>query len=377
MRVTILCHDLSNNALGRAFVLAQLIERTHEVEIVGPKLRGDVWGPLRSAYGYHDVDSSLLTHRFLFDIPSLTGQISGDVVFAIKPRISSYGIGLYQRLREHRPVILDIDDWESGLIYGRSRNLISALLRGIPALAHHTSLYYTRILEAIAPSADRVTVSNQFLQERFGGTIIRHARDTARFDPTRFDKLRIREELNLPVEDHIILFAGTPRPHKGLEELAEAVAHIGRDDVKTIIVGEKDSDYVQEIYTMGGDNISLYGQQPFNDIPKWIAAADVIAIPQRDTPSTRGQIPAKLFDAMAMGKAVVATDVCDIGRVLDGCGKVVEPGSPQILREALIDFIDNPDLQAEFGAAARERCVNRYSYDALAPRIAGIVDSVI
>jgi len=376
MMVTILCPDLSNNALGRAFVLAQLIERNHDVEIVGPKLRGGVWRPLRTSYDYHDVDSSLLAHRFITDVTSLAEQISGDIVVASKPRMSSYGIGLYQKLRDHRPVILDIDDWESGLIYGRSRNLTSALLRGIPALAHHTSLYYTRILEAIAPWADGVTVSNQFLQERFGGTIVPHARDTARFDPTRFDKEKIREELNFPVEKNIILFAGTPRPHKGVEVLAEAVAHIGRDDVKTIIVGGKDSDYLQGVRALGGDSISLYGQQPFNDIPKWIAAADVIAIPQLDTASTRGQIPAKLFDAMAMGKAIVATDVCDIARVLDGCGKVVEPGSQRELREALIDLIDNPDLQTEYGAAARERCVDRYSYDALAPRIAGIIDSV-
>src|SRR5260370_26133255 len=47
MKINVVCHDLSNNCLGRAHVLARLLARDHDVDIVG-RMRGDhLWQPLR------------------------------------------------------------------------------------------------------------------------------------------------------------------------------------------------------------------------------------------------------------------------------------------------------------------------------------------
>jgi glycosyltransferase involved in cell wall biosynthesis len=376
MRVSILSPDLSINCLGRAYLLAQLLERNYDVEIVGPKTRGDVWEPVRGEYDYRGVETSLRTHRFLLDAPDLLDHITGDVVYASKPRLASYGIGLYERFRRDVPLVLDIDDWESGLIYGRRRNLLSALLWGVPALAHHNSLYYTRSLEALAGLADARTVSNGFLQERFGGVSVPHVRDTDQFDPGRYDRVDVRDELGLPSDDVLVLFSGTPRPHKGVEDLAKAVADIGRDEVSLLVVGADESAYTDSVQTIGGGSVIIRGRQPFDEIPKWIAAADIVAIPQRETPQTRGQIPAKVFDAMAMAKPVVATDVNDLPHVLDGCGRIVAPDSPTELREAILDLVEHPSLRADLGRAARQRCIEQYSYDALAPVLADVIESV-
>jgi glycosyltransferase involved in cell wall biosynthesis len=377
MRVSILSPDLSINCLVRAHLLAELLERSYKVEIVGPKTRGDVWEPLRDAHDYRGVDSALFTPRFLRDAPALHDRITGDVIYASKPRLASYGVGLYEKLRHDRPLVLDVDDWESGLIYGRSRNRLSALLWGVPALAHHNSLYYTRSLEALTDLADATTVSNSFLRERFGGVIVPHVRNTDQFDPDEYDRATVRDELGLPADDSLILFSGTPRPHKGVEDLVEAVTAIDRNDVTALIVGADDSEYTERVRRTGGDSVLLYGPQPFDEIPKWIAAADVAAVPQRLTPTTRGQMPAKVFDAMAMGKAIVATDVCDLAHVLDGCGRIVPPESPSALRDALTDLLDDPSLRADLGHAARERCVERYSYDAIAPVVADVIESAV
>ena len=48
MKINVVCHDLSNNCLGRAHVLARLLARAHDVDIAG-RMRGDhLWEPLRS-----------------------------------------------------------------------------------------------------------------------------------------------------------------------------------------------------------------------------------------------------------------------------------------------------------------------------------------
>jgi glycosyltransferase involved in cell wall biosynthesis len=161
-----------------------------------------------------------------------------------------------------------------------------------------------------------------------------------------------------------------------VEDLAKAVADISRDDLSLLVVGADESAYTDSVRTIGGESAIIRGRQPFDEIPKWIAAADIVAIPQRETPQTRGQIPAKVFDAMAMAKPVVATDVNDLPDVLDNCGRIVAPDSSNELREAILDLVEHPSLRSDLGRAARQRCIDKYSYDALAPVLADVIESV-
>lgn len=374
MLVSVVSPDLSHNCLGRAYVLAQLIERNHEVEIVGPQLRDDIWEPIKDEYEYKGVRTGSRLYQFPFAVPDLLNRISGDVVYASKPRTTSYGLSLLATLGRDRPLILDVDDWETGFSYRHGR--VETYLKGVPRLLTANSIYYKRSLEALSGLADTHTVSNRFLQDRFDGTIIPHAKDTDKLDPTRFDKTNVRDELDLPPDDFLVMFSGTPRPHKGVDDLARAVAAIDRDDVRAVVVGAHESEYVDTVRKLGGDSIILRGMQPFDEIPKWLAAADVIAIPQKDNPATWGQMPSKVFDAMAMAKPVIASDVSDLPTVLEDCGRIIEPGDIEELREAIVDLARHPELCEELGRRARQRCIKKYSYDALAPVMNNLITSV-
>jgi glycosyltransferase involved in cell wall biosynthesis len=128
---------------------------------------------------------------------------------------------------------------------------------------------------------------------------------------------------------------------------------------------------------LAGDQVTFYGQQPFEDIPKWVAAADLIVVPQKQTLANRGQIPAKVFDAMAMAKPVIATSISDLPEVLNGCGIIVDSESPTAIANAIEDLHFNPEKARVLGRAARRRCVEKYSYKALATKIKNIVLSVV
>lgn len=374
MLVSVVSPDLSHNCLGRAYVLAQLIERNHEVEIVGPQLKDDIWEPIKDEYEYKGVRTGSRLYQFLFAVPDLLNRISGDVVYASKPRTTSYGLSLLATLGRDQPLILDVDDWETGFSYRHGR--VETYLKGIPHLLSMNSIYYKRSLEALSGLADARTVSNRFLQDRFDGTIIPHAKDTDKLDPTRFDKASVRDELNLPPDDFLVMFSGTPRTHKGVDDLARAVAAIDRDDVRAVVVGAHESEYVNTVRKLCGDSIIVRGMQPYDEIPKWLAAADVIAIPQKDSPATWGQMPSKVYDAMAMAKPVIASDVSDLPVVLEGCGRIIEPGNVDELRESVIELYNDPELREELGIRARQRCVEKYSYDALAPVMNDLISNV-
>jgi glycosyltransferase involved in cell wall biosynthesis len=111
-----------------------------------------------------------------------------------------------------------------------------------------------------------------------------------------------------------------------------------------------------------GIALRLMGEIPFAEVPHYLAAADLVAVPQRLTSDTVGQVPAKLFDAMALARPIVSTRVSMIPEILDGCGLVVSPCDPGELAGALAYLLDHADEARSMGLKARERCVQRYSY---------------
>ncbi|MFC7114600.1 glycosyltransferase [Natronoarchaeum sp. GCM10025703] len=83
----------------------------------------------------------------------------------------------------------------------------------------------------------------------------------------------------------------------------------------------------------------------------------------------------KVFDAMAMGKPVIASDVSDLPIVLEGCGRIIKPGDVGELRESILALYNDPELCEELGTKARQRCVKKYSYNALAPVVEELVST--
>ena len=111
---------------------------------------------------------------------------------------------------------------------------------------------------------------------------------------------------------------------------------------------------------------------PFARVPEFLTVADVVAIPQKRDFASIGQLPAKVFDAMAMAKPIVATNVNDLPQILDGCGWIVEPADPDELATAIAHILSNPKQAYEMGQLARNRCIKKYSWDAIESQLVDI-----
>jgi glycosyltransferase involved in cell wall biosynthesis len=74
---------------------------------------------------------------------------------------------------------------------------------------------------------------------------------------------------------------------------------------------------------------------------------------------------------MAMGRAIVASDLAQIGRVLEHgrSALMVKPGDVQGLADAIIKLADDPALRAKLGANAREDAVNKHTWVKNADRV--------
>lgn len=376
MKISILSPDLSSNCLGRAYLLAKILQRRYEVEIVGPIFGDGIWEPITDdkSITYKSVK---IVGRFkpYLQMRDLVQKINGDVIYAIKPIPPSFGIGLLIKVVQKKSLILDIDDWEMG--FKKESNKKLSLFRSIKSLVSSILFlygmgFYWNILfmEKLVPFSDEITVSNTFLKDKFGGTMVCHGRDTKAFDPKRFNGDLVRKKYDIEKSKKIVMFFGSPRPHKGIEDIIKAVSVLEDRDVVLVVVGINDKDqYSRNLAKTSekslGRRFKGFGLQPFETVPEFLAMADVVVIPQRKNFSTMGQMPAKVFDAMAMAKPIIASNISDLPEILDGCGWIVEPENPEQLAEKIQYVLDNPEEAEEVGNKARQRCIEKYSWDAM------------
>jgi glycosyltransferase involved in cell wall biosynthesis len=372
VKITLLEYSLSHNCLDRSHVLAQILQRNHEVEIAGPVDEGGIWEPLAGRYDYVPIHTGSWVHELPGSIREIRRRVDGDILWARKPRGVSFGVGLVLRALDDVPLLLDIEDWEVGMI---TENRSYPWLRGVPELVDCNSLYYTSLFERLTGMADGVSVSNTFLRSKFGGEVVPHVRDESIFDPDQFDADRLRAEFGLPADEFLVTFVGTPRRHKGVHVIAEAVAGMSRDDIRLLVVGATESPYTTELRRIAGDRLTLVGPQPFDDVPKWLAVADAVAVPQSVEEGIQGQVPSKVFDALAMGVPVVYTPVSDLPEILEGCGVRIDRAEPVALREAIRALVADPERRRALGAAGRERFVREYSVGANVPSVERILDA--
>jgi glycosyltransferase involved in cell wall biosynthesis len=374
VKISILAPNISANCLGRVFILARVLERSYEVEVVGPAFADSVWEPV--AAERFEVKSLPVSPSGggLFRPSRLRELITGDILYACKPLFASYGVALQERRATGRPLVLDIDDWERGFSLQAMASLTP--LRKLRYLASSTlkprmnhSWWNSLIHDRRTALADEVTVSNGFLQRKYGGTIVPHGRDTAGFHPDLHDRASLRARHGFDAGRPVVMFLGTIQPYKGVLDLIEAMALLENGEAVLALVGVADDPHGREAVAQGerllGARFRSFGMQPFASVPEFLAAADIVVIPQRKTLATVGQMPAKLFDAMAMARPVVATAISDIPAALEGCGWVVEPGSPEPLAAAIDEVLSDPDEAARRGRLAREKCEREFSWEAM------------
>jgi glycosyltransferase involved in cell wall biosynthesis len=358
-RVSILCHTLAGNALGRAWVFAELLGGDLDVElVVSARTTDEVWRPLR--------ERGLTARRwFVRTLPGFHWQaqriarelVSGDLVIAIKPRLHSFGLALAARRERRRPVLLDIDDWELGFFSPWADAALAPISWVSAASNLHTRWYFQQTRRA-----DAISVTSRFLERRFGGTWIPHAR-SERLEPTR-----------APAANPRVMFVGTPRPHKGLADLLRAFAGVSTPGAELHIIGAGEHDAL----STSDPRVQFMPSISMDELPARLSEAWVVVIPQRDEVLSHAQLPAKLMDAMALGKAIVSTDVGDMPRWLSGeCGVLVPPSDPLQLGAAIDALLVDHGRRERLGANARARFLELGSIASVRPRMLRLVDALL
>ncbi len=352
LNIVVIAWDLAHNGASCAFVLADMLRRQHDVELVGPTFLGsEVWEPIRDAgVPIRSFPGGPLP-QFVDDAEACVSGLAPDVIVACKPRFPTLLLAMLIKDQCEAPIILHIDDFELGLVGATGAVSLGELERRCrdPDVANPAGRLWSSLCESLIGGADAITVSGEPLRRRYGGVVVGQPRDELRFDPARVDRAAARAEFGYRDEDRVVLFLGSPRAHKGLRELATAVAEIDDAPLKLCVIGSfTDAGLRAAVAAVAPDRIQLVDYRPFHDVPRLTAIGDLVCLAQDPSIDfVSYQTPMKLTEALAMGIPVLARETPSLMPFIEA--GVVHAVGDGPLRQRITEVLADPGDTAPRG----------------------------
>lgn len=185
-----------------------------------------------------------------------------------------------------------------------------------------------------------------------------------------------RAHLGLPLEGALIAYTGQLLPSKGADVLVRAAAQVPGASVLLVGGNEDDRSRLRALAaSVGAANVRFVPQVPPRQVAAYQQAADVLVLPQLDASA---QSPMKLYEYLAAGRPVVASDLPAIREVLTHgeSALLTPPGEPAPLAGAARLLLSDPALAqrlAQAGLALAARC----TWDARAQGLLSALERVL
>ena len=292
-----------------------------------------------------------------------------DVVYVRQIVCAAWFAALLGRLAGAR-VIYEVHDWETRNP-SRAKEHWAA---GLPMLLDRLALTHS---DGVA------SLTAHFLRDLEGlnwtarhTAVIPDAWDDTIYQPR--DRGEARRRLGLDPQALLVVYAGMTFAHRGLDRLLQAFADAELPGARLILAGGRPAEITvlqQQIGALGlAERATLVGPQSQDTVAVYLAAADILAIPDTVTDVTAS--PLKLFEYMAMGRAIISVDLPALREVIDErAARFVPRGDIVELRDALRELGVDSQRREAMGRAARLEA-EPWTYRARAERIARFCDEV-
>lgn len=208
----------------------------------------------------------------------------------------------------------------------------------------HTNRYNFFARSVLRRARGIVTISNG-LKEFFVAQGISKDRIYVAPDAVDLDEFAIsmtkekaREKLNLPLDKKIVLYTGHLYPWKGAHVLRDASNYLSKDIVVVFVGGTNEDILWFKNKADKLQNIIVTGHRLYKDIPIYLKAADVLVLPNsgKTDISRRYTSPMKLFEYMASGKPIIASDLQSIREILNESNSyLIESDNQKLLARAI------------------------------------------
>lgn len=355
-------------ATTHTFALAsELSKLGHEIHIVSEKFRGDL--------DFEKINS-LYIHRFFRGIIKSSKEIKKSKI----KKIARY-LKIFPNLILAFKIAKIVQKYNCDLILERAHSLgVGAwvsILTGKPFVLEVIDCIFSKL--AVERAKSVIAYTKIFFSPKIQKKV--HL-ISAGFDP----KIFYPQDLDIKYD---ICYVGAFKEWDGLEDLIKAVDLIKekKQDVEVILVGDGVRfDQIKRLIKKYGleKNFILTGRIALSDVSKFIAQSKICVAPYNVKRSAKGEFqkygfyfsPLKIFEYLACGKPVVATDYPMIKKIItQENGELTQEGNAKDLAEKILFLLEKKDL-----AMIRDKnlaLAKKYTWENVAKKIDKILKACI
>jgi glycosyltransferase involved in cell wall biosynthesis len=188
--------------------------------------------------------------------------------------------------------------------------------------------------------------------------------------------LALRRELGIPVEAPVVLYSGTFEPYQGLDDLVAAISGVLArvPSARFVLVGADRGDASalgdEAEHLLRTGSLTVVERQPRSAMPAYLAMADVLVSPR----AFGGNLPLKIFDYLAAGRPIVATDISTHRSVLSRHTAVLVQPTADAIAEGITSVLLLPSRGRELGEAGRQYASEHLGWNRFVRSVGEIYD---
>jgi glycosyltransferase involved in cell wall biosynthesis len=317
-------------------------------------------------------NSGVILRALDFASFALTGFLAGlaqdaDVIVATSPQLLTAVCGHFLGRIKRRPWVFEVRDlWpESITAVGAMREgVVMRFLRRLERKLYGSA---ERIVTVTEPIRTRL-IERGVAEEKVG--VVPNGADLTRLLP-RLRSADLAAELELEGK-FVVGYVGTHGFAQGLEVVVKSAALIGESNIHFLFVGEgaRREFLVDLAAQLQLRNVTFVRGVPSETAVEYLALADAIVVPLKNSALFDGALPSKIFEAAAMEKPLLLSAKglsADVVREYHA-GIVVEPENPQALASAVLQLYNNKPLRDGFRNGCRA-LARQYNRETLANRM--------
>lgn len=333
--------------------------------------------------------------------------VSGVDIIRVQDVRSAYGLGWKQVMylprfwrkacrlgRERAPDVVHCHDLDTLYAGWRLKRMTGAVLvfdahENYPATM---SLYLPAVLVRLLTrwerwlirKADAIITAGAVLREDYAAlglapvVVLGNYADPKQFQALPDVTLRdARRTLGVPDEALLVSYIGGLHRDRSVLPFVEAAARC--PDVHFAVWGAGDLKSAVEAAAAKHDNAHYFGWAPWDELPLWFQVSDVIYYGLRlDYPGAKYNAPNTLTQAMIMARPLIATNVGDLGRIVEAsdCGVLIEEATPEAIAGAIED-LKNPERRNALGVNGYEAARKSYNADIVNERLLKLYSTIM
>lgn len=252
------------------------------------------------------------------------------------------------------------------------------------AMSKMTGIFSTRVFCISDAVRRHFLADNRGREDKF--QTLYHGVDLQEYDPAQVRGTPIRQQLGIPEDAVVVLYAGRYSPWKGQDVLADAVRILcgdgaaQRNRLHFVFIGSCFPGYEHCRAELASQLQSLpeptrahlLGFQ--RNLPAWMAASDVFVLPSK-RPEPNATV---LLGAMAMGLPCIGTDTGGTTEtIVDGVtGLLIRPEDPDKLAVAIAALAADQTKRETMGMAGRSRALTVFSMEKYCETVTSLYDTL-